>query len=205
MRIKNSVLSLLGILLTLPVYADGLDALVSDCNDCHGPDGVSAHPDVPTIAGQSYIVLEDALFAYAADERNCQESEYRHGDTSRAPVTMCALAAEISEDDISSLSEYYEGLPFVAAKQDFDAAQVERGAEVHERHCDRCHSEGGSYAGDDAGILAGQWTQFLRETTEEFIAGTRPMPKKMAERMERVDEADIEALLNYYASQGSSD
>ena len=33
-------------------YAD-FDALVQDCNDCHGPDGVSAHSDVPTIAGQS--------------------------------------------------------------------------------------------------------------------------------------------------------
>ena len=30
------------------------------------------------------------------------ESEYRQGDTSRAATTMCAIAAELSEDDIDA-------------------------------------------------------------------------------------------------------
>lgn len=191
------------LLLPLCALAADLETLVKECNECHGPDGVSGHSDVPTIAGQSFLVLEDALLNYADEARKCVASEYYYGDTSRPAVTMCEVAAKLSEDDMADLAELYEALPFVAAKQEFDAALADQGAIIHERHCDRCHSENGSYAGDDAGLLAGQWTPYLRQTTMEFINGERPMPEKMSERMARLDEDDVESLLNFYAREGN--
>lgn len=203
MHIVPKTACFLALAFCLPLQASDLAETIAECNDCHGADGVSTDSDIPTIAGQSYIVLEDALLAYADEARPCAASDFRHGDTSRPAKTMCEVAAALSEDQIAALAEHYEGLPFVPAEQPFDASLVAAGAELHERHCDRCHSEGGSYAGDDAGILAGQWTPFLRQTTQEFLSGERPMPEKMAEKMERLDEAQVEALLNFYASQGA--
>lgn len=180
--------------------AGDFDMLISNCDDCHGKDGISTDEDIPIIAGQSYLVLEDALIAFAADGQPCKESEYRHGDTSRAAITMCNIAAELTDEDIEALSEHYENLPFVAADQGFDAALADKGATIHERNCEKCHSEGGSLADDDAGILAGQWTAYLRSSTDEFISGERRMSKKMAEKMERVKPEGFDALLHFYAS-----
>ena len=100
-KLRLIACALLLLLSTSVVVAD-FDALVQECNDCHGPDGVSAHSDVPTIAGQSFIVLEDALLNYADEARKCVKSEYRHGDTTREPVTMCEVSAALSEDDMAA-------------------------------------------------------------------------------------------------------
>jgi len=182
--------------------AADLDTLITGCNDCHGKDGISTDEDIPIIAGQSYVVLEDALIAFGENSQPCKESEYRHGDTSRAATTMCEIAGGLSGDDIEAISEHYSDLPFVAVKQDFDADLASKGAAIHERYCEKCHSEGGSLAEDDAGILAGQWTAYLRSSIDEFMNGERPMSKAMGKKMKRVEEGGLEALLHYYASEG---
>ena len=191
----------LALFITTVAGAADLGSLITDCNDCHGKDGVSTEKDIPIIAGQSYVVLEDALLAFADDSQPCKESEYRHGDTSRAAVTMCEISARLGEDEIEAVSEHYAELPFVAATQSFDEAMVSRGATVHDRNCEKCHSEGGSLADDDAGILAGQWTPYLRSAFDEFMSEERAMSKKMAEKMKRVKQEDFEALLHFYASE----
>lgn len=192
----------LSLLISSNTGAADLDALIADCNDCHGKDGISTNDDIPVIAGQSYIVLEDALIAFADKALPCAESEYRHGDTARPAITMCEISAKLSKDEIEALSKHYADLPFVAVEQAFDEALVSRGAKVHDRNCEKCHSEGGSLADDDAGILAGQWMPYLRTAIEQYMAEERPMSDKMAEKMKRVKEEDFEALLHFYASEG---
>ena len=203
MRSMSFSIGLMWCALASLAAAQDLDSLTAACNDCHGPDGASSHPDVPTIAGQSAFVLEDAMLAYADEARACVSSDYRHGDTTREATTMCAVSAALSEDEIVALAEHYAGLPFVSADQPFDAELAAQGEKIHDRHCDKCHSEGGSYADDDAGILAGQWTEFLRATIEEYQANTRPMSEKMKDKMDLMSDEDFEALLNYWASQGA--
>ena len=200
MKIAAPISFFLTLLMLGAASASDIDTLISDCDDCHGKDGISRDDDIPIIAGQSYIVLEDALIAFAADEQPCKESEYRHGDLSRAAITMCKIAAGLSDENIEALSEHYANLPFVAAEQGFDAALADRGATIHERNCEKCHSEGGSLADDDAGILAGQWTPYLRASIDEYLSGERVMSKKMAEKMERVKKEDFDALLHFYAN-----
>lgn len=201
MKISMPLSLFLALFVASVASAVDLDTLTTDCNDCHGKDGISTDDDIPIIAGQSYLVLEDALIAFADDSQPCMESEYRHGDTGRTAVTMCEIAGKLSDEDIEALSEHYESLPFIAAKQGFDTVLASRGATVHERNCEKCHSEGGSLADDDAGILAGQWTPYLRSALDEFISEERSMSKKMAEKMQRVKQNDFEALLHFYAGR----
>ena len=191
------------ILLSIASVSAGqdLNAAIENCNGCHGDDGVSQWDDMPTIAGIDAFTQSDALYVYRDNERPCAESKYRNGDTSRAPTTMCDVAADLSDDDIESLAEHYSGLKFVAAKQEFDAALAAKGAEIHKSECDRCHSDGGSNADDEASILAGQWMPYLRAAFEQYASGERPQDKKMKEKMDLLSADDVEALLHYYASQ----
>ena len=178
-----------------------LDAVVANCNGCHGNDGVSQWTDVPTIAGIPEFVHSDALYIFRDEARPCTESEYRQGDTSRPATTMCAVTADLSDDMIDEVAAYYAGLPFVAAKQDFDAALAEAGKAVHDAECDRCHSEGGSNPDDEASILAGQQMGYLADTMAEYRAGEREQPKKMEEKVMALSDDDVKALIHYYASQ----
>ena len=178
-----------------------LDAVVENCNGCHGNDGVSQWSDVPTIAGVSEFVHSDALYIFRDEARPCTETEYKQGDTSRPATTMCAVVADMSDDMIDEVAAYYAAKPFVAAKQDFDAALAEAGKAIHEAECDRCHSEGGSNPEDDAGILAGQWAGYLTDTFAEYRSGEREQPKKMEEKLSALSDDDVKALVHYYASQ----
>jgi len=200
-RLLSIAISLtLGLFGSAAMAAD-LDAMVENCNGCHGDDGVSQWTDVPTIAGIDAFVHSDALYIFRDEARPCTESEYRQGDTSRPATTMCAVTADMSDDDIEAVAEYYAGLPFVPAKQEFDAALAEAGKAVHDAECDRCHSEGGSNVEDEASILAGQWMGYLEDTFAEYRAGERDQPKKMEEKLNALSDDDVKALVHYYASQ----
>jgi sulfide dehydrogenase cytochrome subunit len=180
--------------------ADAQDA-VEQCDSCHGEDGVSTESDVPTIAGASAFVLEEYMFQYLEDARPCRESKYRSGDTERPATDMCAIAKEMSEDEIAEIAEYYSLKDFVAATQEFDAAKAEVGRKVHRRDCEKCHSDGGSYADDDAGILAGQWIPYLEQVFADYESGERDMMEdKMKDKMDALDAEAVDALVHYYAS-----
>lgn len=188
-------------LMAYPSIAGDLDMTIQGCNDCHGENGVSQWDDMPTIAGMDAFTHADALYVYRDQERTCAESAYRLGDTERAPTTMCETTADLSDDDIEAIAEYYAGLAFTPAVQEFDATLAEAGAAIHKQECDRCHSDGGSNADDEAGILAGQWMGYLRTSFAQYAADERPQDKKMREKMEGLSADDVEALVHYYASQ----
>jgi len=63
------------------------------CAACHGPDGNSATPDFPRLAGQHYDYLVKAL------------SDYKAGD--RKNAIMAPQAANLSQRDIEDLAAYY--------------------------------------------------------------------------------------------------
>jgi cytochrome subunit of sulfide dehydrogenase len=181
--------------------ASDIDAIIEDCNGCHGDNGVSQWSDVPTIAGIDAFGTADALFMFRDEERPCSESEYRQGDTSRAATTMCAVTADLSDDDIEVLGDTYAEFAFVAAVQDFDAALAESGAAIHEQQCDKCHSDGGANVEDEASILSGQWMSYLEISFADYLSGDRPQDKKMKEKLEALSADDVKALVHYYASQ----
>lgn len=184
-----------------PAAAAAIDEMVKDCNSCHGDTGVSTESDVPTIGGVSSFVLEEYMFEFRDEARPCRESKYRSGDLERPATDMCAIAKALSDAEITELAEYYAGMEFVPAKQEFDAALAAEGAKVHRRDCEKCHSDGGSLADDDAGMLAGQWMPYLEQVFADYAAGDREMMEdKMKEKIDALDAASISALIHYYGS-----
>jgi cytochrome subunit of sulfide dehydrogenase len=181
--------------------ASDLDATIANCAGCHGDDGVSQNSDVPTIAGIPEFVHSDALYFFRDNERPCAETTYKHGDTSRPATTMCAVVADLSDDQIDEIAAHYAGLKFVPAKQSFDADLAAKGKALHESECVRCHSAGGSNADDEASILAGQQMGYLEETFAQYKAGKREQPQKMQEKIDALSDDDVKALVNYYASE----
>lgn len=186
---------------TTSAIAADHDGMVETCDGCHGENGVSQWSDMPTIAGIDAFVQSDALYYFRDADRPCKTSEYRSGDTSRTATDMCAITKDMSDDDIDAIAEHYAAQSFVPAKQEFDAGLAASGEKIHAAQCDRCHSDGGSNAEDEASILAGQWMGYLESTFAEYASGEREQPDKMKERLDALSGDDIKALLHYYASQ----
>jgi sulfide dehydrogenase cytochrome subunit len=155
---------------------------------------------MPSIAGIPEFVVVDALYIYQDEARPCGDSEYRQGDTSRAATNMCAVAAELSEDDIDALGAAYGAMDWTKANQEFDAALASAGEAVHASKCDRCHSDAGTNPDDEASMLGGQQMGYMRTTFAQYLDGSREQPKKMQEALEALSADDIEALVHYYGS-----
>ncbi len=166
--------------------------LANTCAGCHGTGGVSHGPATPTIAGVSEEYFKEVMEAY------------KNGD--RRSTIMGRIAKGYSEKEIALLAGYFAKQKFVPAKgQTYDAKLAKKGAKLHDKYCEKCHADGGTSVEDDAGILAGQWTPYLKFTLSDFLAGKSEMPKKMKKKLKKLHEkkgdAGIEALLNYYASK----
>jgi sulfide dehydrogenase cytochrome subunit len=155
---------------------------------------------MPIIGGQSAKYIDDALHSFQAWGRPCVKSQYRHGDTSRPKTDMCKIAGVLSEEDITALSKHYSELPFVPAKQEFDASQVAAGAALHEKSCESCHEQGGGTAGRGP-RLAGQWTPYLRSTLKYVPTGEHLVPPMMERGLGKFSTEEVDTLMNYYASQ----
>jgi len=199
---KRTAIGLLTLILGLAGTASAdISTIVEDCTGCHGDDGVSQWSDVPTIAGLSEYYHGDQLYLYRDEERPCGDSEYRQGDMSGQTSNMCAVTADLTDEQIDAIAVHFSEMPFEAATQEFDATLAAAGQVIHERDCQICHSEGGSVADDDAGILAGQWLGYMETTLAQYRAGEREQPGPMQEKIDALSDDDIKALLHYYASQ----
>jgi len=163
--------------------------LANTCTGCHGTQGASSGPATPSIAGISADYFEDLMQAFKSGEAKA--------------TIMGRIAAGFSEQEIKAMGEYFSKQPFVPAAQSADADLAKEGAKLHKKYCEKCHEDGGSSAEDDAAILAGQLTPYLRFTIADFKAGDREMPRKMKKQftnlMKKEGNAGIEALLNFYA------
>ena len=100
--------------LGMPALASAdVEALMQQCNDCHGDNGVSQWTDMPTIAGLAEFVHADALYIYMDGARPCADSEYRQGDTSRPVTNMCDIAANLTEDQVDERGSLQDGFAFL--------------------------------------------------------------------------------------------
>jgi len=185
---------------TVPAGAD-MDAMIEDCDGCHGKDGVSEWDDMPTIAGIDAYTHEAALFDYIDERRPCAESEYRIGDTDRPPTTMCKVVEAMTEDEIIEIADYYAQLEFVPAKQAFDPALAAQGEKIQDGTCEKCHAAGGTDVEDEASILGGQWMGYLELQLQQYRSGEREKSEDGIEQIEELSNADVTALVHYYASQ----
>jgi len=203
-----SVSVLLGAFLLAPVVcsAGDLPEAGKVCTDCHHETGVSDDPEIPTIAGASSFFLENQLAVFSEEARPCEahifDKKSQELGQELPAADHCALAKDIADEDKTAIADYFAAKPFVAADQEFDASMAEKGKSIHEANCERCHTEGGSLALDDAGILAGQWKPYLMEQLEHYKAEKRWQPEKMQPETAKLSDEDMKALVEFYASEG---
>lgn len=171
--------------------APSAEMLANTCAGCHGTNGVSQGPASPIIAGISKDYFIDAM------------KSYREGE--RAATIMTRIAKGYNDEDVAKMAEFFSKQKFVAQKQPYDETKAKKGFALHDKYCEKCHEDGGRSAEDDAGILAGQWTPYLKFTFTDFMNGDREMPKKMKKRIDelkaRTGDTGFDQLLNFYASQ----
>jgi sulfide dehydrogenase cytochrome subunit len=190
----------LGLITTATIHAADIGKLTDSCTSCHGKDGASTDTNIPSIGGISAKVLNVHFKAYKGKERTCDETTIKTGALKDTKTNMCKVVESLTDDEVKQLVTFYSGKKFLRAPQTFDAALAAKGKEIHKTNCEKCHSEGGSIASDDASILAGQQKGYIDASLKEFLADKRPMDKKMKLKFEGLDKDSIEALSNYYAS-----
>lgn len=165
--------------------------LANTCVGCHGTNGVSTGPAIPTIAGISKAYFIDNMKSYR--------------DGSRPSTVMGRLAKAYSDDDIAAMADYFSSMKYVPQAQSVKADLVAKGQKIHAKYCEKCHSENGTNPADDSGYLKGQWKAYLQYNLYDFTNGVREAPEKMAKKLKEMEAAEgkdaYAALVEFYASK----
>lgn len=160
--------------------------LSNACAGCHGTNGGSAGPSMPSLASQSKTAIVEAMKKFKSGER--------------PSTVMGRLAKGYSDAEIDLMGEFFSKQKFHATTQVVDAAKVKRGADLQEANCSRCHIDDGKDGKDDTPVMASQWLPYLSIQMAQYLAGTRKMPEKMAEKVKPLSTQDLDALMHFYAS-----
>jgi sulfide dehydrogenase cytochrome subunit len=190
-KVKYAVLATISfVLLHSPVFAQDLEALVKQCAMCHGQDGNSKSSTIPSFGGSS-----EKYFKYAIDA-------YKNGG--RKSDMMKRFVDNLSADDVDKLAEHYSQQTFKPAEQEFDPQLAQKGQELHNTYCAKCHDNNGRVDPHNYGVLAGQWMPYLKLSIKEYLEGTRRVNPMMVKKLKRVQnevgEEGFEQLVNFYAS-----
>ena len=185
-----------GMALTGMAAAEGpsAEALAYTCAGCHGTNGHSMGPATPSLAGMSKPVMVETMKGFKSGDINS--------------TIMTRIAKGYSEEQFELMGEFFSKQKFTPASQESDAGLAKTGAKLHDKYCEKCHSDGGDVMAaveDEVGVLAGQWKPYLHYSLNDFASGKRPMPKKMKKKLEdlleKEGDAGVSALLEFYASK----
>jgi cytochrome c553 len=154
------------------------------CAPCHGKDGVSEQPTVPSIAGQKndYVVL--ALYQFRIGHRPSE--------------VMVPQAQPLTDNDLGNLAAYYSRLKPWGPERQAGAAAVAAGpALTLDNHCIQCH--GPQLAGQDSiPRIAGQKIDYLTAQLRAFHAGNRgDIDGNMTSIASTLSDANIDILADY--------
>lgn len=180
---------LLGVALApISVTADtrASESLSVSCNGCHGWNGISQGASIPSIAGLDTEYMTKVL------------EQYRDG--TRKATIMNRIARGYKTYELRKIARYFSSKPWVSVASDLDPKLIERGRELHERHCAECHEDAGRYQDRDTPRLAGQRPVYLQLQLQQYLARELPQPSDMKEKLALVEAADLPALGAYYSS-----
>lgn len=189
---RRAFLLAAALLAAVPAHAQdarrGGELAAESCAACHGAQGRSATPDIPSLAGQpaEFITIQTILF--------------REG--LRQVPAMNAAAANLPDRDIEDLAAWFASLP-PAPPEDrrardpalFAAGQALTGP----RNCGVCHLP--NFRGrNQIPRLTGQREEFLARTLAEYRDGRRVgVDTQMNGAVHGLSDAEIAALAHYLA------
>jgi len=160
--------------------------LANACAGCHGTQGASAGPAMPSLAGQSKEAIVDAMKKFKSGERPSS--------------IMGRLAKGYSDADFVAMGTFFAGQKIHVTQQTLDQKRIARGAALQEANCSRCHLEDGKEGKDETPAMASQWLPYLQMQMALYLEDKRKMPEKMAEKVKPLSVEDLESLLHFYAS-----
>ena len=168
------------------------------CGPCHGLDGNSPRPEVPSLAGQVEAYLEGQLHAFAAQGEQ------------RPNGVMGAIAVNLSADEMKRTAAYFSRQtlrPSTAVdalrrsrsegEKLFNTGLPKKGV----ASCASCHGTRGEGLPDLFPRLAGQHQRYLVEQLRQFRAGNRTSDPgaMMRELAAHLSDAEIDAVSKYIA------
>jgi len=160
---------------------------LSDCLSCHGEDGRSQTPDVPSLGGQPAPYTLIQLFMFR--------------ERLRVAAPMNDDAKGLSDDDLQNMANAIAKLPPpVPPVEVSDPQRLARGSALAEQnHCNICHRS--DFSGqENVPRLANQREDYLLKTLREYKTGARhAYDATMAEVLQPVDENDLGVLAYFLA------
>ena len=165
-------------------FAWGQDR-VQLCAACHGPDGNSTNPQIPSIAGQPKLFLENQLILFREELRKSEQ--------------MAPVVKGMKDPEIIRLAEHFSKLPAkVMESSPPDPALVKHGtSKAKELRCGICHLS--DFSGQNQiPRLAGQREAYLDAEMRAYRDGKRTGGDTiMAAALYGVKDADIKALAHF--------
>ena len=168
--------------------ASAAPPIAAACMACHGPQGNSTTPGMPSIAGQPRVFIENQLVLIREGLRDVP--------------AMKAVMGNLNDEEIVALARYFSAQA-VPQPGPVQAARFAAGAAVSQRAlCGTCHLP--SYAGQNqVPRLAGQDETYLALTMKMYR--DKPAPGRdtaMSAALYGLSDGDLESLAHYLARQG---
>ncbi len=158
------------------------------CAACHGADGNSTQPLVPSLAGQTarYIYL--------------QLKDFQEGR--RTDSLMSPMAQNLAKEDMFDLAAYFAAQALRPLDFKADPARVALGEQkVAETLCTMCHL-GGMMGQNEIPRVAGQHYDYIVKQLKDFQSGRRTNDAgNMASVSKTLSDEDIINLGHYLASR----
>jgi cytochrome c553 len=157
---------------------------VATCEACHGPNGNSAIPLNPSLAGQSWRYIYVQLKDFKEDRR--------------ADAQMTPIAKDLSRDDMIALGNWFAAQKPATNQFKADSAKVAAGQKTSDAVlCPMCHL-GGFSGQNEIPRVAGQNYEYVVKQLQDFKHKRRTNDAgNMTSVAGTLSDQDIENLAQY--------
>lgn len=123
------------------------------CGYCHGKEGNSTHPEIPSLAGQNPLYFVEQILVFQAEERY--------------PKMMHGFARNLEDDAAVAVALHYSSLPRQVTMK-VDATRAVRGKSIYAEKCAGCHGLDGRGTPAALATINGQRPDYLVTTMLRF-------------------------------------
>ena len=160
------------------------------CAACHGENGNSTNPAVPSLASQPAQFISTSLYMFREGNRKDDQ--------------MTPMAKPLKNAEMNELAAYFSKQAAAPPRHKSKPESAEAGAGLAKKYnCSQCH--GPRLLGQQhIPRLAGQQYEYLRTQLKLFKAQTRAdIDGNMTSAIQAVPPQDLETLADYLAGLGN--